>query len=242
MIGKPAIDGPTTHRTSADSNPESPTGSILTPVRAVDLLEHQLRRMAFSLHDGPVQTLSAAGAMLERTSRSDRLDSLRAQIAAAEGLIDYAMLEMREIMRELRPAALDEESLIAKISELAANYQERWETPVDLKVLGTESALGLHVQVSLFRVVQEALSNVRKHANARHIQIEIGFAADAVSCTVRDDGTGFDPDRASVLGTMSHWGLVGMKERMLLICGELTVTSEAGEGTEVRARVPWGPE
>ena len=123
--------------------------------------------MAFSLHDGPVQTLSAAGAMLERTVRSEQLDTIRAQIAAAEGLLDYAVSEMREIMQELSPVELDETTLVSKLGECARRFEAHARYPGRAdESSGTEVPLPYDVQVSLYRVVQEALANVRKHANA----------------------------------------------------------------------------
>jgi len=209
--------------------------------RAVELLEQQLRWMAFSLHDGPVQTLSAAGAMLERSARSQQLDGMHALIAAAEGLLDHAQFEMREIMRELRPVELEEaESLGAKIALYAEAYEQQWGIPVRLSSVGRERLVGRHVQVSLFRVVQEALSNVRKHANATGVDIEIRFDADQVECRVKDDGKGFDIDATSGFSTASQWGLVGMRERVLMLGGTLEIISAPGKGTEIRACVPLG--
>ncbi len=208
---------------------------------AVDLVERQLRQMAFGLHDGPVQTLSAAGAMLARAGRSEQLEAMRAQVAAAEGLLDCAVSEMRDIMHELSPVALEEAFLTAKLREYASRYEGYSGLPVELKVVGTEFPLGFYVQVSLFRIVQEALANVRKHANARSVTIAVEFTPDAVRCSVRDDGAGFDPDRAAALGATSHWGLTGMRERTLLVGGELTISSSPGEGTEVRVHVPGRP-
>ena len=212
------------------------------PSHAVEVLEHQLRRLAFGLHDGPVQTLSAAGAMLQRTARSDQLDAIRAEIAAAEGLLDYAVSEMREIMQELRPVELDEATLATKLAECARRFEAHSGVRAHLATTGAEIPLDYDIQVCLYRVVQEALSNVRKHANARSVEIGCTFAEDTVECSVADDGEGFDPDRARVLEQASHWGIAGMRERMLLIGGEVDVVSQPGEGTRVVARVPVEPK
>jgi signal transduction histidine kinase len=178
--------------------------------------------------------------MLERGIRSDQLDTMRAQVAAAEGLLDYAVTEMREIMQELRPTELDEESLLAKLGEYVRWFESYSGIPVNLKVAGTEGPLDSHVQTSIFRVAQEALANARKHARARTVELEISFAPDAVECVVRDDGVGFDADRAAALRSTSYWGITGMRERMLLIGGDLEITSAPGDGTQVRVRVPLG--
>jgi two-component system sensor histidine kinase DegS len=205
---------------------------------AIDVLERQQRQMAFGLHDGPVQTLSAAGAMLARAGGSDHVETMRAQVAAAEGLLDCAVSEMRDIMQELSPSALAEASLTEKLQEYAKRYESLAGIPVRVDVVGAEEPLESHIQVSVFRVVQEALANVRKHANARSVTIEVEFTPDAVCCTVRDDGAGFDPDRAAALGKTSHWGIAGMRERMTLVDGHLTIASSPGEGTAVHVSVP----
>jgi two-component system sensor histidine kinase DegS len=205
------------------------------------VLEHQLRQMAFGLHDGPVQTLSAAGAMLSRAGRSEQLETMRAQVAAAEGLLDYAVSEMRDIMYELSPLALEEASLTATLREYVSRYESNSGIPVDVNVVGTECSLEAHIRVSVFRVVQEALANVRKHANARSVAIAVEFTPGAVRCSVRDDGAGFDSDRAAALGATAHWGLTGMRERMALVGGELVISSSPGEGTEVAMHVPACP-
>jgi len=206
--------------------------------QVVDLLEQQLRWMAFGLHDGPMQTLTAAGAMLERAGRCEELEATRARTAAAEGLLDHALFEMRGIMSELRPVELEEESLLARVHEYSVAHEKQWGIEVELSVIGTETGVSRPVQVSLFRVVQEALTNTRKHANTLSVQVEIRYDPAVVQCTVRDNGCGFDEDQLDAPGATSHWGLASMRDRMLMVGGELEITSAPGEGTEVRARVP----
>ena len=205
---------------------------------AVDVLEQQLRWMAYSLHDGPVQTLSAAGAMLEQAGHSGDPDAVHAQIAAAGGMIDHGLFEMREIMRELRPAELEETSLVAKIREYVEACAARAGTPIGLRVTGQEPRISRPVQVSLFRVVQEALTNAAKHAKAHAVVVSVSFSPAYVECTVTDDGIGFDIDRAMAREATSHWGLASMRERMLMIGGDLEIRTESGKGTEVRACAP----
>ncbi len=233
-----ATHGQATEELTAATGDTADGGDMLASGHAVELLEHQLRQLAFSLHDGPVQTLTAAGAMLERTARAERLDTMRAEVAAAGGLLDYAVTEMRDLMQELRPGELDEESLLTKLGGYAKRFERQFGIPVIFDAIGTEYPLPYPVQLSLFRVAQEALTNVRKHANARSVAVTVRFAPDAVECAVRDDGAGFDPDRAAALRGTAYWGLRSMRERMLLVGGDLAVTSAEGGGTEICGRVP----
>lgn len=209
--------------------------------QAVELVERQLRSMAYGLHDGPAQTLSAASAMLEATQRTDDLDVIRAQTAAACGLVEHASFEMREIMRDLRPVELEGERFTAQIRQYAEAVEERWGTPVRVDVVGIEAPIAHHVQVSLFRVVQEALSNARKHANARSIAIGVRFHPSYVECTVRDDGEGFDTAHIKDVDATEHWGLASMRDRMLMIGADFVIESTLGEGTVVRVRAPLEP-
>jgi len=213
-------------------------GTGIAPESVIELLEQQLRRVAFSLHDGPIQTLTATGSMLQRTDSTESVESIRAQVAAAQGLLDYAVTEIRELMQEASPSELETKSLVATLCELADRTRQHWGIPVDLTVSGTEAALPHHVQVSFFRVAQEALSNVRKHAKATCVRMELAYTPQSVECSVIDDGTGFDQDRAAAIGAIAHWGLGNMRERMRLIGGVLDIESEPGSGTSIRARLP----
>jgi len=236
------------HETASENRPEdgrlSPTpigpqtAAGIPPESVVEFLEQQLRRVAFSLHDGPIQTLTATGSMLQRTDSTESVESIRAQVAAAQGLLDYAVTEIRELMQEASPSELETSSLVATLSELADRTRQHWGIPVDLTVSGTEAALPQHVQVSFFRVAQEALTNVRKHAKATCVRLELAYASQSVECNVIDDGTGFDQDRAAAIGAIAHWGLGNMRERMRLIGGVLDIESEPGVGTRIRARLP----
>ena len=143
-------------------------------------------------------------------------------------------------MRELRPAELEEESLVAKIEHYARTVEKRGGTPIIVQLDGEEAPVGNAVQVCVFRVVQEALSNARKHADARKIDVSIRFTPAYVECIVKDDGVGFDTAKAEALDSTSHWGLASMKERMLMISGDLHIVSTPGQGTEVCVRAPLG--
>lgn len=202
-------------------------------------MERQLRRLAFNLHDGPVQSLSAASAMLERAGRSNDIEAMRAKIAAAEGLLEHATLEMREIMSELRPSALDAHGLVEKIADYVSEFEIVARIPVSLTVLGEATDVSPRSQVGVFRVVQEALTNVRRHSGSVLADVVLDFSdASAVVCTITDSGRGFEPARVARASATSKWGMLGMEERARLLGGTATITSVPGEGTCVRAIIP----
>ena len=160
------------------------------------------------------------------------------------GAIDQATDELggeidklRALITELRPAALDELGLMAAIEALT----ERSATTAGLDIK-TEFALpetwgrerlDPELESTVYRLVQEALTNVVKHARAERVDLQVSMNGDAVTVTVRDDGIGFDPATTS-----EGFGLVGMRERLELIGGRVDISSAPGQGTEVRAELP----
>jgi signal transduction histidine kinase len=212
--------------------------ALVSSVEMIDCLEKQLRLTAYALHDGPVQTLACAGAMLERAQRSSDLESVRAEAAAAGGLIDRAILEIRDMMSELRPVAMDACGLVQKIRTHAAEFEAAWGIPVGVTVVGEKSDLSGRCQCSVLRIVQESLTNVRRHADAHRADVRLAFGEDDVTVTVADDGVGFNPHVGGFRSSFGRWGLSGMRERVALLGGELQIMSTPDRGTRVRARIP----
>lgn len=220
------------------SSGPSDAGNPSLTDEAVDFLERQLRRMAFSLHDGPVQSLSAAEAMLGRASKSRSAASMRSEIAAAEGLVAHALFEMRDIMCELRPTALDAASLEDVLEDYLCDVNETPGPPIRLTLTGSGEGLSPRARMAVFRIVQESVTNARAHSAAQRIEIDVEIDANEVTCRVTDDGVGFDAEelRGSEDGT--HWGLRGMRERALLAGGTCVVETAPGQGTSVCAVIP----
>jgi len=205
---------------------------------ALDHLERQLRRLAFDLHDGPLQSLSMAEAMLGRTARTHDQDALRAQVAAAEGLLLHARAEMRDIMRDLRPPALDAEGLGTMVAEYAKEFSAEVGITVSVAAEGEEAFVSPRTQVAVLRIVQECLTNARRHSGAQHVDIRLEFSQSSVTCIVEDDGSGFDAEKALATGSTAHWGLRNMAERAALVSGNLSIATAPGCGTVIRAWMP----
>lgn len=144
-----------------------------------------------------------------------------------------ALQDVRALAVELRPSALDDFGLGSALERLAHTFGERSgiETNVETRLTGR---LPPEIETTLYRVVQEALSNVVKHAGAEHVSIVVSHRDDSVAATVDDDGHGFDP--ATVRD--DALGLVGMRERLALVGGTLEIESSPGRGTTVAAQVP----
>ena len=131
---------------------------------------------------------------------------------------------------------LDDLGLVPTIRRVLDTMKERLGIIPELKIMGEEKRLESHIEVGLFRTVQEALNNVEKHARAKSVWVRLDFRRQVVNAVVEDDGRGFDPDQAS--GRDSSYGIMGMQERVALLDGEMTINSKQGKGTKVYIKVP----
>lgn len=197
--------------------------------------EAERKRLAADIHDGISQRL--VGLNFHLSAARDALgqdDAFAAeQLLCARTLADLAGAEARAAIRGLRPPMLDDLGLVDSLASLARTCPGvTVSTEID-----ADCALPEHIQTALYRIAQEALQNVVKHAGAERVTIRLFTTPDAVLLQVRDDGQGFDP--AAVLASPSTGlGLPGMRERAKVLGGHLTVTSRPGGGTTVEAAVP----
>jgi signal transduction histidine kinase len=194
--------------------------------------EEERKRWARELHDETLQELGALKVVLQAAKRSGRLEALEQAVGEAMEQIDLSIRGLQSLISELRPAALDElgvkpalEALIARTRSVSGlEIEARLELPTQLD---------LETSTAIYRLVQETLTNISKHADAERAWIDVVHHGGTVEITVRDDGKGFDPKRAD-----GGFGLIGMKERIALIEGRLAIESASGSGTTVRAEIP----
>jgi len=203
--------------------------------RIVALQEGERRRLAAEIHDGISQRIVGLAFYLSAAADAVATDATFAaqQIAAARLLAREALDETRVAIAGLRPPVLDDLGLGASIASLGRSVPG-----VDVDVDAEPGALAEHVETALYRIAQEALQNVAKHAGAEHVSVTLRAAGtDAVELRVRDDGRGFAPDDRPEAARVSY-GLSGMRERAELISGTLRVQSRPGAGTTIVVRVP----
>jgi signal transduction histidine kinase len=195
--------------------------------------EQERRRWARELHDETLQGLGGLQVLLSSAVRRGDPEALAASVREAIEYIGTEIESLRTLITELRPAALDEIGLAPALDSLGQRLAavEGLEVDVDVEVGGR---LDPEVETTVYRIVQEALTNIAKHARARCVRIQVALDFDVVRVEVTDDGRGFDPD-ARVAG----FGLVGMRERVALAHGQLDIESAAGR-TVVRASLPVG--
>ncbi len=199
--------------------------------------EEERRRIARELHDGVGPALASLNVRLRTAGKLlERDQHLTAQ--EIEELADLAQANIQDIRRlihDLRPAALDELGLVPALREYMARYQEEQGLEVALSLPESDERLPAPVETALFRIVQEALANVAKHAQARRVEVTMTRDPGGVTLCIADDGQGFDPQPPRP-GT--HLGLWSMRERVVQLGGRFEVESAPGRGTVLVMRVP----
>jgi signal transduction histidine kinase len=202
--------------------------------RVVEAQEVERARLARELHDETGQALTSI--LLGLKTLEERVDSEEGGAAVAElrDLVVKTLQDVRRLAVELRPAALDDFGLVPALERLRDTVSEQSGVSVDLRSQLGKERLPAETETALYRIVQEALTNILKHASATRVTVRLSRDERSVSLVVQDDGRGFDPESVRQGGL----GLIGMRERVALLGGRLTVESSEGAGTMLRAEVP----
>jgi signal transduction histidine kinase len=209
--------------------------------RIMQAQENERKRIARELHDDTIQSLIALSRRLEGlVTAEEQLPKAAAQrIRDLWGQTDEMIRRVREFSQNLRPSMLDDLGLLPTLEELTADMNRQAGLHAAFLVLGERRRLSSEVELTLFRIVQEALSNVRRHARATRVATTVELAAGAVRVTVEDNGIGFRPPKLTDdLRAEDGLGLIGMHERVRLLGGNLAIDSVLGRGTKVIADVP----
>jgi two-component system, NarL family, sensor kinase len=203
--------------------------------RTIEMQEEDRRRVATEIHDGVTQQLVSVWYRLQAVARSLRAEPDRAEheLAAASSLVDDALEEARAAIYNLRPSVLDDLGLGPSLRTLALQLEGH---EVELAIQDV-TGLPPHHEVALYRIAQEAVTNVRKHADASAVRMWLEDWGDEVALGVRDDGRGFET-HGGAWRPATSFGLTGMRERVTLIGGTLEIRSAPGEGTDVEVRIP----
>jgi two-component system sensor histidine kinase UhpB len=202
--------------------------------------EDERKRIARELHDETAQALTTLLIRLKILEKSRTASEMRGQIDELRELTAQTLEAVRKLAVELRPATLDDLGLLAALEA----YVEAYSTRMPLRVAFTadgfdekDGRLPPQVELVLYRVVQEALTNVAKHANADAVQVELRRGPDEILAQVADDGEGFDVEEM-MRSRERGLGLFGMQERLALVRGQLVIDSSPARGTRLLARVP----
>lgn len=208
--------------------------------RLVSAQEEERRRLSRELHDEAGQALAALriGLGLIRGDLPAEAESLRQRLNEALALADATTDQIRRLAQALRPPALDTLGLDATLEGFCRVFAGQTGLTIEYagKVLpGLPDPISIH----LYRWLQEALTNVSRHAHARWVRAALGHDGETITLTVEDDGVGFDPTAFSASSPHAGIGLTGMRERLELLHGRLEIASRPGRGTRLTAMVPW---
>ena len=220
---------------------ESLRGDLLR--QSVEVQEQERKRIARELHDGIGQIFTALALGLsgveEAMSRDPAL--ARQQAGNLKDLAIRAITEMRQLVSDLRPPQLDDLGLVPALHWLADEWRERKQLDVQVRVSGQRRRLTPETETILFRIAQEALTNVAKHAHAKQAIVLLSFESDPIELCIEDDGIGMTPEQIRRRLTRNQgWGLAGMHERAALAGGQLEITSAPGRGTRLTVHIPVG--
>lgn len=202
--------------------------------------EEERRRLARDLHDEVNQALTAILLRLEALAQETPPERAP-EVAELKRLVYQAMDELLNLARQLRPSALDDHGLVPAVETQLKRFSTRTGIEVRLDTQGDPDDLSEVVQTAIYRVAQEALTNVTRHSGATVVELDLEEHEGAAELRVRDDGSGFDPTLIARTNSEGHsrgLGLVGMAERARLVGGELDVRSAPGGGTTITLRVP----
>jgi two-component system sensor histidine kinase UhpB len=204
------------------------------------LQEEERGRISRDLHDGIGQLLTALKiqlGLLEQEAAS--VSSLSARIAGARELADTALSEVRQLSHVLRPQMLDELGLEPTLRWLIRTFQKRTGIAVDLVLEGDEVRADADVETLVYRLVQEALTNVARHSGARTAKVLVGRGADRLRVRVEDAGSGFSPDDLLASADDERgFGVRAMRDRVEFVNGRFSIQSAPGRGTVVEADLP----
>jgi signal transduction histidine kinase len=202
------------------------------------VVEDERRTLAQDLHDDPVQTLTYLVRMLELLSDDPRLPPELAPLVLRDGeLATEVVKALRTVIHGLRPPVLDDLGAVAALRQLVAEVRERHGIVIRLQVSGDQVRLSDKCELTVYRVAQEALSNVVRHAQAAHTRVDLHFGEQVV-LSVTDDGLGIPSAGIAAAGSGGGLGVIGMRERVNLVGGRLEVRARTPHGTLVRATVP----
>ncbi|WP_099361289.1 sensor histidine kinase [Fredinandcohnia onubensis] len=206
-------------------------------LKIIEAQEEERRKLSREIHDGPAQMLANVmlrSQIIDKVYRESPEQGVK-EIHDLRKMVRSALYEVRRIIYDLRPMALDDLGLVPTLKKYLSTIEEyNGDTTISFKFVGSEERIPSKFEVALFRMVQEAVQNALKHAEAREIVVKLEISRNHVTVIVRDNGKGFDIREKK----KDSFGLIGMRERVDLLDGNLTIDSSVGAGTIVMIQVP----
>ncbi len=202
--------------------------------------EEERKTISRELHDVVAQALTSINVRLLALKRKAALNAsgLERSVARTQTLVERSVNIVHRFARELRPAVLDDLGLIPALHTYLKHFRAETGIRVSLSAFAAVERVGGERRTLLYRVAQEALTNIARHARATEAEVNLERTGRQVCMTINDNGKGFDPDRVLQGRTRNRLGLLGMRERVRMLGGSFTLTSVPGKGTTVLARIP----
>jgi signal transduction histidine kinase len=211
-----------------------------TQRRLITEREDERKALARELHDQVIQDLLGLNYHLEEAEENEKSQTLRQELAAIRQGIRMVVSELRQVCSDLRPPTIDHHGLSAAIDSLTHDWGQRNDIQVQLEMDPALGRLPETIELSVFRIVQEGLNNIRKHAEARHVRLSLQRTSSAnLLVRLEDDGRGLSaPADLASFSTSKHFGLVGISERVALLGGSMNIESSAGGGMILHVEIP----
>ncbi len=231
---------PTTKNTSRRHESNDQGSNVIRVIQTEETGKQSLVRR---MHDGPASALSNFILQAEICQRFFDVnpDRARAELNALKTAAAATFSDVKDFIFDLRPMMLDDLGVVPTLRRYGESFQEKNGIPVSITITGVERRLESHIEVTIFRGVQELLSNTLAHARATQIQVSLDLAQDHVQAIVEDNGSGFNVDE--VMGADSRTiGLVALRERIEMLGGELNIQSSLGQGSRIEFIIPVEPD
>ena len=210
-------------------------------VRIITAQENERQRLARQMHDGPAQSLTNLILQAEICERLFDTDPVRArtELSNLKDAVAATFQKVREFIFDLRPMMLDDLGLNPTLKRYVQDFEAKSGLACNLVITGKEQRLPPHTEVTVFRVIQSLLNNVREHANATHLEISLDLAPDGLKARVEDDGSGFDVAEVMAAARQRKTiGLITVIEQVEMLGGEIRFDSSLGRGTKVDLSLP----
>lgn len=221
--------------------PGGQPGSQSDIVRVIEAQENERQRLARQMHDGPAQSLTNLILQAEICERLFDTDPIQARVELGnlKNATNTTFQKIRDFILTLRPMMLDDLGLMPTLKQYVQDFEEKTKLATNFTVMGREGRLPSHVEVALFRMIQELLTNIHTHAHATHAQVTLDFQNGMVSASIEDDGSGFDVSEVqSPSQQRKGLGLPTIQERAEMLGGRVQIESRIGRGTKIRIELP----
>ncbi|WP_240666757.1 sensor histidine kinase [Longirhabdus pacifica] len=225
---------------------ESVKNRQLVGLRIILAQEEERKRIAREIHDGMAQSMAnliLRTEIAERMMEQDKPELAKAEIVDLKQQVRSNLEEVRKIIFNLRPMALDDLGLLPTLRKFVHDFEEKYNIKARITVNGKEERLPSAMEVAIFRLVQETFSNVKKHAKATQVNLEMRFQKNFIYLVIEDNGIGFEVEKVEdKISEGDNYGIIGMRERVELLEGKFNIQTAPDQGTKMFIQVPVKPD